>query len=373
MGLNFFVNGYTFFLMVNIILFVSNLIIFIIGKAKGASANPFSILWTGVVSIFVFAFSKMMGHSESNITTKNALSPEIILFIFLYLFTLTSYAVSLINIDILVSVAKGSDDDQASKIRNIVNAAIGLINIITGVYVLSLGGKYRDRNGRINHSHKSEMTFLAVLFIFIGIMILITSAKRLFFRLSFDLAERNSAKDWFSQNHEWQPGEALPVYEKIVRYVNGKLIMNSFILISVFTIIMYFIGMCVDQIFFKFMFGSVLFLILGFSFYMSYSENTYIKNYQFRWKYGMITDKQIITNKSVEKYSGGSHTTITNDYYVAFDFGETYKVNAESYNSYHIGSEVFVFETVKNTASVAFEELSEQNTSDNSKNYFLYG
>ena len=372
MGYNIFVNGVRIFIVINLTMFVFNLVIYFWGKSKKADVTIFPIIWTIVSSMFISFFSFALGSDSADVSTTNGLSSEIILFLFFSIFTLAGYAISLMNIDILFTIP-GSDEERFYKIRNTVNAVLGFVLVMIGFYITSLGGKYKNRSGQLIESHKIEMSFVAVFFIMVGIMILITAIKRQFFNLSIDKFERMNAKQYFEQNFDWQPGEILPIYDKIIRHGNGILISDLLILFSVFILAFEFLRIFVDNFFFSLMACSILFLVLGGSFYVSYLQVQYIKSYQFRWKYGRITNKETKTIRRTTKYQTDTKTTYIYYYLVTFNFGQTYYIDSGSYNKYIVGKEVFLIATTNTSDDSVAQDLSGLNVEVDAGKCYLYG
>ena len=321
-------------LYVDIGLVVVNILFLLYGKIRKADVSGFAVIWSVVVSLFNLFFTHTLGSDRVNVEVKNGLSPEVILFIFLSIFTLGGYAMTL-----------GSAD--------------GLFITALGVHIANMNGKYKNDNGRTVVSHTGEVKFAAAMLIIIGVAIVVYALKRSLMKLEIDEADRMLGRGK-SNTGEWQPGETIPIYDKILRYENISMIFSMLIIAVVLVLMLGFLFIVVQEILFVVPAGLTLLLVLGISAKSVYDKPKYLRDYQFEWRYGVIAGQEVKTERTTTRYQGETRTNIASHNMVTIEDGETLEVDNESYQKYSKGAEVFIIKINEHNTGTVVNDLQGQ-------------
>lgn len=337
---------------------VLNLIFLIMAKIRKKECNAFALIFSVTVAIFNVAFSLMFTSDKGEVHTTNNLSPEIILFLFLSLFTLAVYALTLGSMD-SVFATEGQNSGSYYIFRNILNGVVGAGLIVLGIHLLNLDGKYTDGKGRLIVSHERELNLVGIVMLLIGFMSFLYAVKRKVHKVTIDEADRMIGRGK-SASGEWQAGETLPIYDSLLRYETVGMIFDSITTIVILGLFLYFLFSIIRDIFFVIPASLVIIVILSLVIINVVNKTRYLKMYQFRWRYGKITGKEEQQEKQTSTYQGEVRITTTTHYYIVLDNREKIEVDHESNTKYGAGAEVFVLDIFREQKEGAVDDLSAQ-------------
>ena len=235
----------------------------------------------------------------------------------------------------------------------------GLFITALGVHIANMNGKYKNDNGRTVVSHTGEVKFAAAMLIIIGVAIVVYALKRSLMKLEIDEADRMLGRGK-SNTGEWQPGETIPIYDKILRYENISMIFSMLIIAVVLVLMLGFLFIVVQEILFVVPAGLTLLLVLGISAKSVYDKPKYLRDYQFEWRYGVIAGQEVKTERTTTRYQGETRTNIASHNMVTIEDGETLEVDNESYQKYSKGAEVFIIKINEHNTGTVVNDLQGQ-------------